>query len=156
MDKQLTALRLVVVVMLASLVTFGVIASIIGPRISQDPALARVLLPAAVLLAVTELTAYLVLRKITLAKVGGQLSQDISLAEAEAALFPAWQTLNLIRSAMLEGIGLFGVVIAMVTGVKAAFVVPAVAVILLLAGFPTRGRLQSLAAGMTGRNPYSG
>ena len=70
-------------------------------------------------------------------------------------MMPTCQTLTLIRSAMAEGLGLFGLVIGLVTDTQAAFAAPVLALIILGAGFPTRDKLTQLTASITGRNPYA-
>jgi hypothetical protein len=84
------------------------------------------------------------------------LEQTASIEDAEREVLPAFHTLTLIRSAMAEGFGLFGLVIIMVTGAKLALVAPVLALVVLVLGFPARHRLTALTSILTGRNPYAG
>lgn len=153
LDKQLNVTRLIVVAMAAGLVVFGIVTLVIGPRM-EDPEFAKILLLMLVALGLSESVAYGVLRTVTL----NALRKDVSglpLPEAEQKAMGSYHTLVVIRSAMAEGLGLFGVTIAMVTGAKLAFAAPLLSLILLAIGFPTRQKLSDLVTAVTGRNPYA-
>jgi hypothetical protein len=155
LDGKITPMQLVVVAMIGGMLAFAVMTLFVSPRMEHDPALARPLLAALGGMGVMELVAYLVLRQVTLAGLRGRADAGQPQAELDGRILGAWQTLTLIRSAMLEAIGLFGIVIVLLTGRWAWFAVPAAAIAFLVAGFPSRGQLESLSTRITGANPYA-
>lgn len=156
LGKQVAGLRLIVAAMMVGIVVFGVVVLIVGPRMPHNSALTSVFLAVMAVVGLVELPFYLVLRSTLLTKLQRRSSEGLLDEDAEAKVFPVWQTLTLIRSAMLEGISLFALVITLVTGVKMIFIVPVAALMLLAAYFPTREKLTELTASITGQNPYSG
>lgn len=154
LDKQINALRLIIGAMAAGLIVFGTVTLAIGERMS-DPGLAKLLLPVLAVLGTSEFIAYGVLRMATL----NALRKDIlSLAPAEVEIraLGTFCTLTLIRSAMAESFGLFGIVIVMVTGIKLVFAAPLLSLILLALGFPSRQKISDFIDTLTGRNPFAG
>ncbi len=156
LNKQTTPMRLIVAAMMMGLLTFSVIALVVGSRITPNPNITKLLLGVLALMSTMEFLGFFVLRKAMIASLRGQITADIPVEEAEARLLPSWNTLILIRSAMMEGIGLFGAVIALITGLKVVLLVPAIILSLFVLGFPSQDKLSAFTADLTGRNPYVG
>ncbi len=156
LDGAIRSLQIVVAAMMMGIVSFGVVVLVVGPSLQPNPALAKVLLSVLGLVGLAEILVDSVLRMIVLGKLRSRLEQTKSIEEAEREALPAWQTLTLIRCAMAESFGLFGLVVALVTGAKLASIAPVIALVLLALGFPARWRLTALASSLTGHNPYAG
>lgn len=156
LDKEIMSLRIIIAAMMMGIVAFGAVVLAIGSKVAQDDAeLGGMLLAVLGVLAVGELIAYAVLRMATLSSARRQFEQEPTGEDAEVRMMPAWRTLILVRSAMAEGLGLFGLVIVLVTATRTAFVAPVIALIILAAGFPTKDKLAQLTASITGQNPFA-
>lgn len=156
LDREITQLQIVTAAMMAGIITFGVVVLAIGSNVAQNDAqLREILLAVLCVLAAGQLFVYLVLRSVILAAAGRRFERERAGDDAEAQLLPPWRTLTLVRSAMVEGLGLFGLVIVLVTGTQVAFVAPVIALIVLAGGFPTRSRLTQLTVSVAGRNPFA-
>lgn len=151
----LTTLQLIVGAMMTGLVTFAVIVLAVGTVGEPDPSLANLLLAVLGVLGVSELAGYVVLRMVLLGKLRGEAESTSAPHEVDQKVLGTWSTLVLIRSAMTEGWGLFGCVIALVTGSPLGLAAAVLAVLLLAMGFPTQGRLAQVALDATGQNPYA-
>lgn len=57
---------------------------------------------------------------------------------------PELASLSIVRAALVEGVGLFGVVVFMLTGQWAALAAPGLAIVLIAACIPTRERAEGL------------
>lgn len=153
-EKELAPVRIIVLAMTTGLVLFTTVALAIDGRMAS-PELSRVLLPVLGLLGVSEIGAYVFLRTATWTSIRRQIA-DKPAADAELVIAGGYRTLVLIRSAMIEGWGLFGVVSLMLTGHRTVLAAPVLAIVLLVANLPTRDRLADCITRMTDRNPYAG
>ncbi|HPZ97183.1 MAG TPA: hypothetical protein PLT93_03515 [Phycisphaerae bacterium] len=107
------------------------------------------------LMGMGETGAYFVLRSLTLGNLRKQAEQESSEPDPETRVLPVWSTLVLIRGAMIEGWGLFAVVIALLSGSPLGYAATGLALALLALGFPTRNKLTQVTNSVTGRNPYT-
>ena len=154
LDRQVLVQQVIVAMMMTGVVAFGAIVLLILPGRTTSPEMANLLLPVLGVLAVGELVAYGVIRGVVLGNVRRQIEQGPSAPGNEGKALVAGQTLTLIRSAMAESVGLFGVVIVLISGNRLALVGPALALVIMALGFPTRNKLADLVSNLTGRNPY--
>lgn len=152
-------LQIIVSAMMAGLAVFGIIVLIVGSAMEPDARMSGILLAVLGAMGAMEVIGYLVLRTLLVGKLRrdsdrqpiGQAGQP----DAEQYALAAWSTLTLIRSAMAEGWGLFGGVIALATGSAMGLAAMVIALVLLAAGFPTQDRLTQFTSDITGRNPYA-
>ncbi len=154
-NLSLGGMQIIVVAMAGGILAFGVVVLVLGSRMGPHADIAKTLVPVLALVAAGEAGAYLVLRTVFDKQARQQLEAAADQQAAQARALPIFQTLVLIRSAMAESMGLFGLVIVMVSGVKLVFLAPGLAIALLLLGFPTQDKLDAFVAKATGRNPYS-
>lgn len=147
---SLSPLMIVVVAMVIGLVAFTAVSLAIG-GLAEDPALAQMLLLVCVVLGVSQIMAYAVLRKTTLARLRREYAERGSDEDLEMFLMPGMMQLTIIGVGMAEGWGLFGVVIHLVTGEKLALAVPAIALVLLVLRIPTRDRQAQFISNVIGR-----
>lgn len=145
---SLGVLKLVVAAMTLGVIAFAVAVVFLGPRLNirRDPNLAPVLLTALAGLAVLELLAFLVARAGTTRRLRASLSPEDDDERILEKTRPAFATLTIIGAAMAEGLGLFSVVIYLLTNEATALVATAVSLSLLIKQFPSESRLYSLAS----------
>ncbi|MBU0617697.1 MAG: hypothetical protein KKI02_08260 [Planctomycetes bacterium] len=154
MPPNLQNLRLIIPAMAMGVILFAaiVIFLITGGSMSTNPELANVLLFTLVALAVMELAAYVVVRKVITGNLRrrwlGHAVEDVPPEE----LLKWFQTLTLVGAAMAEGLSLFGLVILLVTGNWLAIVAPAIGLLLIARHFPTRDKLNRFGGNVTGQH----
>lgn len=146
---SLRALQLIILAMMAGVLAVGVVAVALGSRITIQPELAPLLLAILALFGAAELPVYFVVRARVLAGLRDSVeaSRDTDTdTDAASRVFPAMATLTIIGGAMAEGFGLFGGVICLLTGNRAALAAPAIALVLLVLRVPTQDKLSAFAA----------
>lgn len=153
-DARILPLKMIVGAMAMSLIVFGAVVLVIGP-IDIDPELGRILLAVLIGMAVMEAVGYTVFRGIQISAARRRLEEEPAAEDAESRVMGTWSSLILIRSAMAEGLGLFGLAIVLVTGMRAALVAPVLALAFLAISLPSRQKLTQFTAGITGFNPYA-
>lgn len=154
MPASLQNLRLIIPAMAMGMILFAaiVIFLITSGRMDTDPEPANLLLLVLAALAVAELAAYVVIRKVITGNLRrrwlGHAVEDVPPEE----LLKWFQTLTLVGAAMAEGLSLFGLVILLVTGNWPAIVAPAIGLLLIALHFPTRDKLNRFAGSVTGQH----
>jgi len=148
--QPLRSAAIVHLALIVGLLTFGAVAVglVAAGEPLGDPALADTLLPVLALLAVAEAPAWLVVRKTfdaRLAERADAAREELARGELPPELFQV----ALIGSALAEGVGLFGVVIHLLTGAVAALAAPAVAVVLIAVLVPTRAKGEARLRALT-------
>lgn len=139
--------RIIVIAMMGGLIAFGVVVAVLTRMnvIASGDIDANLMLGVLGVLALSEIVAYTILRKTMLtqakSKLQGRSAADPPLDETAQIL----NVLTIIGAAMCEGIGLFGLVIVLITGNYAAAAFPLVALVLLALQIPSEHRLRSLA-----------
>ena len=78
------------------------------------------------------------------------------MAASTGTLVQRYNTLVIIRAGMVEMVGLAGLAFLLITGQKLLWAAPAIAIVLLAAGLPSRSRFDAFVQEVTGSNPYSG
>lgn len=106
--------------------------------IPHDDGLGSTLLLVLPLLALGEMPAYVVLRQAAIARLRRSCADSSSDVERTTALLNGFVILTIIAGAMVEGLGLFGILIYLVSGKTLALLAPGVAIILLAAIFPSQ------------------
>lgn len=94
-------------------------------------------------LAIVDTIALLVVPGMMIKKGAERYRAAATDADRETVLLTTLQTVTIIKCAMVEGVGLFGAVIFLVTGAWPALIAPALATLVLLAFFPTAGKAQA-------------
>jgi hypothetical protein len=101
----------------------------------------RLLLVTLGLLAVAELPVYFLLRKQFLARARATRDEALELLRQGLTPGPLF-SLTIVGAAMVEGLGLLGVLAVLLGAPLYALAAPALAVALILAQIPTRARLE--------------
>jgi hypothetical protein len=149
---RMRALKVIIAVMAGGLFTFTVIVVVLvtGGSMETHVDLAPLMMIVLGGLAACEAIGYVVLRQGIIAKTRGFLRTHSDFGEPSAAIGNAFAMLTIVAGAMLEGLGLFGAVIVLVTGEDLALAAPAVAILLLLAFvLPNEEKARNFATRMT-------
>jgi len=150
--KQLLALKIIVGTLTLGQVVFGAVAIAIVS--SQAPAvdsgLFAILMGVLVAIAVLELPGYWVIRRVELDRLRRSAEQDAD--GLLVRLLASYSKLTIIAAAMVEGLGLFGTVIYLVTANAIGLVGPVLACLALCGMFPTRDKLRNVAIAVFGLN----
>lgn len=121
-----------------------------GVLTKQAIDLSRLLTPAVLLLGFTMLAAWPLIRRGHIA-TGRRVWQSPDPVDArERKLFNGYSVLSILRAALAEGFGLFGVVTFFLTAQWIALVAPAVAIGLIVATMPSQERYERFLQSVTG------
>ena len=102
-------------------------------------------------LALCEAVGYVALRQGIMGKTRSFLRTHPDFDNPKGAIANAFATLTIVAGAMLEGLGLFGAVIVLVTGEQLALIASGLAVLLLLAFvLPNEEKARNFAAKVWG------
>jgi hypothetical protein len=82
-----------------------------------------------------------------IARLRGKSKEDV-----ERGMIRTYQTACLLRAALLEGPGLFGVIVVLMTGNAVGYVAPGVAIVLMMLTLPSRAALNLLVERAMGRS----
>jgi len=154
MPASLQNLRLIIPAMAMGVIVFAaiVVFLITSGGMNTDPEPANLLLLVLAALAVMELAAYVVIRKVMMGNLRrrwvGRPVEDVPPEE----LARGFQTLTLVGAALAEGFSLFGLVILLVTGNWLAIAASAIGLLLIALHFPTRDKLSRFAGNVTGQH----
>jgi hypothetical protein len=151
MPPQATSLRItsiILVALVAGIATFaGVVLFLrLSSERELDPAVGQLLLITLGLLAVAELPVYFLLRKQFLARVRAMKAEALQLLLQDLTPQPLF-SLTIVGAAMVEGLGLLGVMAVLLGAPLYALAAPALAILLILAQIPTRARLEHAVRG---------
>jgi len=129
--QSIQAAQLISSVMLLGVIAFTLVAIFLHPKMGEfDPALARKLMLILAGLPVLLLPLYLFLRK----RAIRLLARRHHVAQAEVRnhqIPPELMTVAIVGTAMVEGLGLFGAVLFLLTGEWFVLAAPALAIILI-------------------------
>ncbi len=156
MDDQLAEriqpLKVIILAMAGGMVAFAVVAAVVanGESFKPDEKAGPLLLGVLGLLAAGESVAYVVLRHVVLAKLKAQ-EHGGSSADPASRIGEGFSTLTIIGGAMAEGLGLFGVVIYLISGNAWGLAAAGGALLAVLAQFPTRARIRSFTSAVSGQ-----
>lgn len=154
LHPELQSMRVVVSAMAVGVIMFAaiVVFLIASGRMTGDPTLQNPLLLALLAVAVMEIVAYVVVRKLITDKLRRRwLSQETEELPADDPA-KSYQAITLIGAAMAEGWSLFGLVVLLITGNWLAIAAPAIGVVLIALHFPTRDKCNRFAGNVTGQH----
>ncbi|MBC8002196.1 MAG: hypothetical protein H7X97_06370 [Opitutaceae bacterium] len=142
--------RILIVSLLGGLVLFT--ATVIGLRTAGSspppsqlaPGQSNVLLLALVGLCVVETPLFFLVPRMILRSYAAKWAAARSDDERETVVLTALQVVAIIRGAFVEGIGLFGCVIYMISGEPLALIAPGVAIAVMIGLIPTREKQEAL------------
>ncbi len=145
--------RIIVGALIAGLTIFVVMVGVLRQRIepAANPEATRLLLLVLLALPVAELPAYLLVRTALLRRLRNSLSDQQATDSLRQSLAEQMLALSLLGSAMLEGFGLYGGVVCMITGEWTALIAPAIAILGLILCLPTEDRFARFESRVTGR-----
>jgi len=151
MDPRAPSLRVAGVILLALVLGIATFASVVVfLRLSSerefDPSVGQLLLMTLGVLAVAELPVYFLLRRQFLARARAMRDEALELLRQGLTPQPLF-SLTIVGAAMVEGLGLLGVLAVLLGAPLYALAAPALAVLLILAQFPTRERLEQAVRG---------
>lgn len=151
-------LQVIVLALLSSITAFTVIAAVIGPQVrtptvnaSAAPASSEHILMMA--LGAFGFIGFIVLGvfiRPALARKARSAWADRPADEVGGeSVWNMFAVRTIITAAFVEGVGLFGSIIHMLTGALPPLAAPVLTVLLLIAVFPTRGRLEQFVKFVT-------
>jgi hypothetical protein len=151
--RQLSVLRLIITSMMLALLAATIIMIVLAPRLEQSvpPEVANLLLIVLAGLAVSQLPVYFFVRHTSLRRLQAALAGREVTADVTRSLHDVYFRLTLVPAALLEGWGLLGSVIFLLTQQWPALAAPALALCGLMFAWPTRDRLERFTTAMTGR-----
>lgn len=149
--NRLRVLQVIVLALISSLTAFSVLAAILGPQVRTPTAnssaartssehLLMMALGAIGLLGLLLLT-FLIRPAIT-RKARWAWQTRPSDEVGATSVWSMYMVRTIVTAAFIEGIGLFGGIIHMLTGALPPIAAPVIAIVLLICIIPTRGRLQ--------------
>lgn len=162
-DAMLATLRIIVVAMMMGVATFAVIAAVIGRPSADAPPDSNWQLFAIIVgvAALGGITAFPVVRQALVAQLrrrfeegSGAVGDGESAASREERLAEVarpYMTLTIVAGAMAEGVGFLGCIFFILTHVWLMLIAPALAVLVLIAMFPTRSGLEHFYSEVSGR-----
>ena len=151
--ERLRILKIIIAAMAGGLFAFTAMAVALVASGSTEAReeLSVILLIALGSLALCEAIGYVVLRQGIIGKTRSFLRTHPDYDNPAVAIGNAFATLTIVAGAMLEGLGLFGAVIVLVTGEQLALIASALAILLLLAFvLPNEEKARSFAAKIAG------
>ncbi len=154
LPERLRPLRIVIVALAAGLLVLAVVAvvAVLSEAMPIDESLGPILLMVLGLVAFAEAVGYVIIRQGIVRKTRAGLENCSTEIEQTATLANAFASLTIIGGAMLEGLGLFGAVIVLLTGQLVVLIAPALAIIFLLTlAFPTGKKAREFIGAVTGQ-----
>jgi len=153
-NMSISTLRIVVIAMTVGVAAFtGVVYAIGSTRGALGrPASSEIMLAVLAALAAGAALAYFVVRRVIVSQLQRRCAGLDSHEDVTTLLMSQFFTLTVLGCALAEGPGLFGAVIYLLTQNALALLAPALAVLLLLAQFPTDGRFGSFSIAVLGRD----
>jgi len=148
--------RVITGAMIMGMATFGVVVLVLGDQMVSQPSLGWILVGVVALLAFADSVFYLLFRAMVVRGAKANRDQGGDTAAATEALARRYSTLVILRAGMVEMAGLAGLAFLLITGQKLLWAAPAIAIVLLVAGLPSRTRFDAFVQEVTGSNPYSG
>ncbi len=151
-------LQVVVLAMLSGLTVFTTMAAILGPQVRKPAANASAAPASSEQILMMALGAIgffgflllgLVIRPALARKARSAWTTRPSDEVGGESVWNMFFVRTIATAAFVEGIGLFGSIIHMLTGAMPPLAAPVLALVLLLAVFPTRGRLESFVKFVT-------
>jgi hypothetical protein len=147
---EIQSAQIILGAMVLGMLAFAGVAIFVRPQMEPaDPGLGRTLLITLIALAVGELAAYLVLRMSVIRRLRASLGGQAGGPELERMVAGQVLSLTIIGAAMLEGCGLFGIVIYLVSGATVGLLAPALAIGGMALLLPTRERNARFVARIT-------
>ncbi len=152
MAPQASSLRVTRIILLALVLGIATFSGLVvflrrSSERELDPAVGQLLLVTLGVLAVAELPVYFLLRKQFLARAQAMKGEALELLLQDLTP-PALFSLTIIGAAMAEGLGLLGVLAVLLGAPLYALAATFLAVLLILAQFPTRERLEQAVRGV--------
>jgi hypothetical protein len=141
--------------MIVGVAVFGVVVLVLGDRMVSQPSLGWVLVGVVASVAFAFSIFYLFFRATVVRAARASRERSGEAREPTRALAQTYNTLVLIRAGLVEAVGLVGLVSLLITGQKLLWAAPAIAIVLLAAGLPSRSRFDAFVQEVTGSNPYS-
>lgn len=150
---SIKTLRIMLIAMIAGILAFGIVACLLAPLGGDDSQLANVLLLVLALMAVGELSAYVVIRMVILGKLRQAVADSANTDDPQTLVLPVFYQITIIGAAMAEGLSLFGLVIFLLFAAPPALIAPVLGVVLIAARFPSENKLANFTLDVTGRQP---
>jgi hypothetical protein len=148
--RVVTTAQLVVGAIAGGLVAFGAISAALVSKMTPVPLeVTRILLLVLLVLAVTQAVVFPAVGR----TIVGNLQRKIATlpdGERETAAATGFQTLTIVRAALVESVGLFAVVVFLLTGKWVVLIVPAACLVVYVTMFPTHMRLEQFVRRVTG------
>lgn len=153
--ERLRVLRIIIAAMSFGLLAFTVIATVlvVTGAIEINNELTSIFLAVLGMMAAGQLGAYFVVRQGILKSTREKVESQTQENQRELALVGGYAVLTIIGGAMVEGLGLFGAVIVLLTGRLEIVFAPGLAIVLLMMlVFPTKAKAAGFVTAVTGEH----
>lgn len=147
---SVTQLRIVLFALLAGLIAFGGFAIATAPTPGADANQDRILMFAVLAVAAAEIPAYVLLRSILIGGVSRK-TLDEPDGDHQPHARHVYLMLTLIGAALAEGVGLFAIIVFMITGHVEILAVALLSLILIAIQIPSEHRAERFVEHVTGR-----
>lgn len=149
-ENVLLMLRGVIAAMAMGVATFAGISLYLVQTgtMGNQPDLGKILLLVLAAMAIAELPAYFVIRRVLVGQLRGQL-EAAGASERDQLIGQGFSSTVIIGAAMAEGLGLLGVLTYLLSGQWVALVAPVLTLIVLISLFPSRWKLDNFAEEVT-------
>ena len=140
--------RIILGAMAMGVLAFAAVAAYLRAtmKLAGDPSVPTLLAYVLVGIALSEVPAYLLLRKVFIERARQQREESMEALRKGLAPLPL-ATFTILAAALIEGPGLFGAVILILGAPWAVIAAPILSVALILLHMPTRERLEALVRG---------
>jgi hypothetical protein len=147
-DAVIRALRIVIVGMMMGLVSFSVVALVVGPLSrGGDSSLGDLMLLVLVGLALSCAAAYVLIQRSTKAQLAARAAELRHASDPSSLVLEAYRRSVIIGAALTEAPGFLGIVTYLLTGAIAGLGAVVLALGLLAMQLPSSERLRGLAEG---------
>ena len=134
LKNRLSSLRIILALMMLGIIAFTAMSQVFP--IKADASSEKTMSIVTGIMALAGLSGYFVMRMILLSSARSKLDRDDPESAKDLSL-QTYFTIALLGSAMAEGVGILGIVSAMITGQQMLLIVPVAAILAIAPQFPT-------------------
>ena len=155
-SQQIQRIKILVVAIAGGLIAFSVITFVLVSNGMVTPGedaakLLTIMMVILCSLALGEVVAYYFIRNSIVDKIRTAWRGSDPSKGDDDKIVKGFSTITIIGCAMVEGLGLFGAIIGLITGNLYALIVSVVAVVFLIFQFPTGEKVRAFKATIAGR-----
>ncbi|MHC4442046.1 MAG: hypothetical protein ACYTF1_04690 [Planctomycetota bacterium] len=145
-NEFLNVLRLIIIAMIAGTTIFAVVVIVAGDRFPSTPGLTNILFPILVVFAAVGIFGPPFIRRSTIAQARRANKDNPEGEDSDLRLYGFLNMYVIASAAMTESVGLFSVVVYMLTKNWAAILITVIALVLLMRRLPNRPLIEKFLA----------